>query len=279
VRSTQTRGERSSSQEARERQVTVGNELPGRAGQPPAAGEGAGQRENAEKTEEITNFEISRTQRQEVTEAGRLKRVSVAVLVDGVYQRNGAEVAYQPRSQEELDRLTALVRSAIGFDERRGDRVEVVNLRFAEGPPVQALAAEDAPAPMFDLRFSRDDIVRFAEMGVMFVLGLLMLLFVVRPLLRKVLGDAEAGPQGQAALAEAGGGSSPPAIEGGAESPAVKPKIELAESATARAIEVAEIASQMHQHSVQKIGELVSHNPNEAAAIIRSWMNEARQAA
>ena len=45
------------------------------------------------------------------------------------------ELAYQPRPQEELDRIAALVRTAVGFDQNRGDQVEVVNLRFAEAPP------------------------------------------------------------------------------------------------------------------------------------------------
>ena len=68
-----------------------------------------------------------------MTEGGRVNRISVAVLVDGNYTRGAnGEAAYQPREKEELDRISALVRTAIGFDQRRGDQVEVVNLRFAE---------------------------------------------------------------------------------------------------------------------------------------------------
>ncbi len=70
-----------------------------------------------------------------MTEGGRVNRISVAVLVDGNYARGAnGEAAYQPREKEELDRISALVRTAIGFDQRRGDQVEVVNLRFAETP-------------------------------------------------------------------------------------------------------------------------------------------------
>ena len=59
------------------------------------------------------------------------------MLVDGIYAKNDkGELVYQPRTKEELDRIAALVRSAIGFDQKRGDQVEVVNLRFAEAPPI-----------------------------------------------------------------------------------------------------------------------------------------------
>jgi flagellar M-ring protein FliF len=49
-------------------------------------------------------------------------------------ERQGRAQVYQPRSKEEIDRIAALVRTAIGFDQKRGDQVEVVNLRFAEAP-------------------------------------------------------------------------------------------------------------------------------------------------
>src|SRR5207237_4400037 len=127
VRSSQTREESSSTSDGKDGQVTVGNELPGT--QRPA--ESAASRDQNKKSEEIVNYEISRTTKTEVTEAGRVNRISVAVLVDGVYGKNEkGENTYQPRSKDDLDRIGVLVRSAIGFDGKRGDQVEVVNLRF-----------------------------------------------------------------------------------------------------------------------------------------------------
>ena len=88
------------------------------ANQPPANPA----RDGSNKNEEVVNYEISRTTRTEVMEGGRLKRLSVAVLVDGVYARGaGGAATYQPRPQEELDRIAALVRTSIGFDRNRGD--------------------------------------------------------------------------------------------------------------------------------------------------------------
>ena len=130
VRSSQTREESSSTGDDKAGgPVSVGNELPGAAKQPAAGGASDQNR----KTEEIVNYEISRTTKTEVTEAGRLNRISAAVLVDGTYNKDAkGQLTYQPLPKEEVDRITALVRSAIGFNAKRGDQVEVVNLRFAE---------------------------------------------------------------------------------------------------------------------------------------------------
>src|SRR4029079_1368293 len=135
LRSSQTREEQSSTGGNKDGSVSVSNELPGNNQKP----EGNNSSESNKKTEEIVNYEISRTTKTEVTEAGRVNRISAAVLVDGNYSKNEkGEVTYQPRSKEELDRIAALVRTAIGFDAKRGDQVEVVNLRFAETPAIPA---------------------------------------------------------------------------------------------------------------------------------------------
>src|SRR5580692_4438083 len=132
LRSSQTREESSATAE-NNGQVTVNNELPGN----PQANGAAQTRDQSKKTEETNNYEISRTTKTEVTEAGRVNRISVAVLVDGAYAKNDkGEQVYKERSKEQLDRIATLVRSAIGFDQKRGDQVEVVNLRFAEAPAV-----------------------------------------------------------------------------------------------------------------------------------------------
>src|SRR5690606_36619359 len=111
------------------------------------------------------NYEITRTTRTETLEPGRVKRLSVAVLVDGTYTKGANnETTYAPRTKEDLDRITALVRSAIGFDEKRGDVVEVVNLRFAEPVLIAPPAAESGLLGM--LRFTTDDLMRWVEIGV-----------------------------------------------------------------------------------------------------------------
>ena len=106
-----------------------------------------------------------KTTKTEVTQPGRVKRVSVAVVVDGSYSRNDkGEIVYKPRSKEEIDQIAALVRSAIGFDQKRGDQVEVANLRFAE-PPAQPITAPTGW--LSALQFSKDDIMRADDMQAM----------------------------------------------------------------------------------------------------------------
>jgi flagellar M-ring protein FliF len=286
VRSSQTREEQSQSAD-KEGQVSVGNELPN--GQKPDNAAARG--DQAKKTEEIVNYEISRTTKTEVTEAGRINRISAAVLVDGTYTKNDkGEVVYQPRTKEEIDRIAALVRSAIGFDQKRGDQVEVVNLRFAEQPAIPG--AGESSGVMSLLQFTKDDIMRAIEMGVMMLLGLVVMFMVVRPLMRKAFGTdvkalpapgqaaapgtlmlaGAAGDAGVAAGSGSGGGISSSggpnvAIVGGEESVAISNR-------TSNMIDVAQVQGQVHAQSVQKVGELANKNPQEAISIIRNWLHE-----
>jgi flagellar M-ring protein FliF len=278
VRSTQTREEQSNSNEGRgDGQVTVGNELPG-ANQTGAGANAS--REASRKTEETVNYEIARTQRTEVIEGGRIKRVSVAVLVDGIYARDAqGNVNYQPRSAEELERIGALVRSAIGFDQRRGDQVEIVNLRFAEAPH---LAAPEAERPWWMVyEFTKEDIRYAIELAVLLLVSLLVMLFVVRPLLRRIMTPDEA-PAAALPAGPSGGGTGSESSSNGehgersdgsavVKAPPLAPGIE---SATMKMIEMAQIKGEVHQASLAKVGELVEKNPHETVSIIRQWLND-----
>jgi flagellar M-ring protein FliF len=261
VRSSQTR-EETSATESRDNQVTVGNEIPGGGNQkqPGAAPEAAGPRDQNRKSEEIVNYEISKTTKTEVIEGGRINRISVAVLVDGVYGKNDkGDIVYQPRTKEEIDQIAALVRTAIGFDQKRGDQVEVVNLRFAETP---ATPITEPSGWLAALQFTKDDIMRAIEMVVMGLLGLVVMLMVVRPLVRRML-----APEVKAIAAPAAGGQLADAL-GSIENIKAEP------SETARKIDIAQIQGQVHAQSVQKVGELADKNPSEAVSIIRQWMSE-----
>jgi len=294
VRSSQTREEQSSSGGGGGT-VSVGNELPG-AAKTQSSGGGSG--DQNKKTEEIVNYEVSRTTKTEVIEAGRVNRISAAVLVDGTYDKNDkGEVAYKPRSKEEIDRIAALVRSAIGFDAKRGDQIEVVNLRFADAPAVPA----SAPLGwMSYLQFTKDDIMRGANLGVMALLGLIVMFMVVRPLVRRIvtpeggalLGAAMASAAGTAGVAGAIGGAAPGATatggatithggggtitdSGGANISLVGGGEQVAISnRTSAMIDVAKVQGQVHAQSVQKVGELAEKNPHEAVSVIRSWLHE-----
>jgi flagellar M-ring protein FliF len=268
LRSSQTR-EESAASGNQEGQVSVGNELPGaQQNQNPQGQQGTAQRDQSKKSEEIVNYEISRSTKTQVTEGGRVKRISAAVLVDGSYTKNDkGETAYQPRTKEELDRIAALVRSAIGFDQKRGDQIEVVNLRFAESP---AAPIQEPSGFLSFLQLTKDDIMRAVELAVMALLGLVVLLFVVRPLVRRILTPEEprlaSATAGVPAIASAGGGPAP-ALPDIASPPIA--------SQTAKMIDMAQVQGQVHAQSIQRVGELAERNPNETVAIVRQWLQDA----
>jgi flagellar M-ring protein FliF len=270
VRSSQSREEVSGNGDNGAGAVSVGNELPNSnvrpEGQPGALSQNR-------KTEEVVNYEISRTTKTEVIEGGRVNRISVAVVVDGTYAKNDkGETTYQPRSKEEIDRIAALVRSTIGFDAKRGDQVEVANLRLAETP---AIPLAEPHGVLGMMQFTKDDVMRGIELGVMALLGLLAMLLIVRPMLRRIL--ASAAPAAPIAIANPYGYSVATAADVPAIAAAPQPQQPLPPpppSRTSTMIDIAQVQGQVHAKSVQKVGELADRNPNETAAIIRNWLHE-----
>lgn len=240
-------------------EVTVSNELPG-ASENGNSGAG-GTSHTASTLEETFNYEISRTTETQITEAGSIRRLSVAVVVDGIYTYDAAGTAsYQARSQAELDQITALVRSAMGYDADRGDQIEVVNMQFAARPDV--LAGTEAPG-LFD--FTRDDIMKFIEMAVTLLISLALVLFIMRPLVKKVL-TPEAQPL-----------ALPPAAAVPAEyqEDDVASAAKAREAATAAWMEHAKSLGESQVKALQMVGELVEENPKQASMIVRDWLSEA----
>jgi flagellar M-ring protein FliF len=279
VRSSQTREETSKTTQGNANEVTVGNEIPQAQqvqppGAPGAAPTAAPPQDETRKTDEVVNYEISKTSKTEVTEGGRVNRVSVAVLVDGTYSKNDkGEVAYQPRSKEEIDQIAALVRSAIGFDKKRGDQVEVVNLRFAQ-PAAEPI---EAPGGFFSaLHFTKDDIMQAIEWVVMGLLALAVLLMVVRPLVRRILAPAEAELPALPPVVPGAGMAEAAAAAGVPAEAPVQFRAEPSE--TSKMIDLAQVQGQVHAQSVQKVGEIADRNPHETVSIIRQWLHESAAA-
>ncbi len=238
--------------------VTVQNNLPG--GEPQGAG--AGSQES--RQEETTNFEIGRSVRNVLREHPVTRRLSVGVLVDGVMEpREGAPPAFRERNAEELARLATLVRSAVGFSEQRGDRVEVVSMRFAE--PMEMPVRETGP---FGIALTEALVARLFETALIGLLALLTLLFVARPVARR-LSLALAPP---AALAAAGGAAGE--LPGGAAAggAALPPGEQAALLAGETMIDVAQIQGQMRASSIARVVTLVEQNPEETLLVLRRWL-------
>ena len=265
IRSTQSIAEQNQSAESQPQNVTVGNNLPEGESQGTPQSQSRNQR-----TEEVVNYEISKTIKTQVREAGIIRRLSVAVLVNGV-QGTDAEgkPTYTPRKEDELKQLAALARSAIGFDEKRGDRVEVVTMRFAGA---EEIAAGEIEPPGF-LNLNKRDYFRIVELAALTLIGILGLMFVVRPMVSRLLSAARpSAPAGQlalppgAALAGPDGAVAqlPPGVEPGML-PQPKSGIEAM-------IDIARVEGQVKASSVKKIGEIIEKHPDEAVAIVRNWL-------
>lgn len=274
VRSSQTRDiKNSAGGPAPGGEVSVANNLPGGN----ANGESNARTQQGSTSEETTNYEISKTTRTLVTAPGGIKRLSVAVVVDGVYTDNDkGKLVYQPRSQAELDQIKTLVQSAVGFDQQRGDQVSVVNMQFANRPAPSG-GADAAPSPF---SFTHGDIVAGAQMAVTLLIALALILFIMRPLLRKAL-SPEAPPLTLPRTAEI----APGIAESGAQAGVAGEATELAEAPQAALqhvegqpadwIEGARTLGESQLKTIQSVGTLVEDNPRQAAMVVRDWLNSA----
>lgn len=259
VRSTQTSEETGRSGET-SRGTTAGANVPDANA---SASQNGPQNENNQSSETV-NYEISNTTRTEVSEGGRIRRLSVAVAVNGVMTpgAEGAEATYAARSEEEMQRLTALVRSAVGFSQERGDIVEVVNTQFAS----INTGGEAAAAPgMFDF-LGNLDVMRIIEIVAALIAALAFVFFVLRPLVGGLIrGGANAAAGGVPALAGPSGGG------GGAMAALPSPD----GAANDDGIDIAQINGRVRASSVKKVAEVVEQHPDESVQIIRGWLNNA----
>jgi flagellar M-ring protein FliF len=262
VRSTQTVEEQSDSTEGAADAVTVANNLPD-----PTLQDAASQsRSTTARTEETVNYEITKTVETHVSEAGTVRRLSVAVLVDGIYSTaEDGTLTYEPRSGEELEKIAKLVRSAVGFDQARGDSVEVVNMRFVDN------TAELTDPNALPFGLEKADLIRIAEMLVLGIVAVLVMLLVVRPMIGRLLESAEADA-GQGLLTDQTAPA--PALAGPAGGPGELPaptQTDVADQIE-KMIDINQVEGRVRESSLKKISELVDRHPEEAVNIMRSWL-------
>ncbi|MGO4917575.1 flagellar basal-body MS-ring/collar protein FliF [Pseudogemmobacter sp. W21_MBD1_M6] len=172
--STDTEERTNKSNDAGAGSVTVASNLPAGAA---SSGDQSSSSQNSETRERI-NFEVSEIKRELVKVPGATKRLTVAVLVDGIttVDTTGTEV-WTPRSDEEMAILQELVSSAIGFDEKRGDIVTLKSLAFQ---PVIELGTQATSSFMDGVHF---DLMTMIQLSVLAIVTLVLGLFVVRPIL------------------------------------------------------------------------------------------------
>lgn len=257
--------------------VTASANIPGGQQQPGASTA----TQQSGTTSELTNYEISKTTTTSVTAPGEVKKLAVAVVVDGTLtpSKDGkAPPVYAARSPEDMQKIEDLVRAAVGIDATRGDVVKVTNIRFNHGD-VDVAGGTGGKASMFN--FDKNDIMRALEVAVLFVVALLTLLLVARPLLKYITSSpthylvagnsgALSGPEGLALAGAPAGLSGPaeshfPQIGNGGLAPVVNEP---------SGIDIARIEGQVKASSVKKVSEFVDRHPEESVSILRAWLHE-----
>ena len=264
TRSTQTVNSTSKSTEP-SGTVTVQNNLPNAD----AGREGAGSQEA--KQEETTNFEISKTVRTLIREQPQIDRISLAVMVDGT-DTVGADGkhAWQPLAGEQLERITSLVKSAIGYDEKRGDHVEVQSMRFAAGD----ITPVEDNGGLLGLHVDKADLLHLAQTALFGVIGVLALLLVLRPMVLRLttLSAPAALTNAGTALTAFGGNSAQPALPApelaAASLTELAPRLLEDESM----VNIAQVEGQMRASSLRRITQIVEKHPDETLSIVRGWM-------
>jgi len=269
IRSAQTVEESSLEREPAPQDVSVQNNLPGLGGDMLADGPPSAQ---SNRTEETTNYEISKTVRSMTKEVGEVRRLSVAVLVDGTYVTDAeGNKTYQPRNAEEVERITALVRSAVGYDETRGDKIEVANLQFAD---IDIDGGANAANLLFG--FERSDLLRAAEIITVAIMIILVVLLVLQPMVGRLLstegvGEDDALPGGNRFDTDLLTGVAPnPALTGPSGESFQPPSLDEDDSL----IDMKQVEGKVKASSVRKVEDIVSTYPSETVAVLRSWMSQ-----
>lgn len=236
--------------------VSTANNIPGADATAPASVDG----NQTGSNESVTNYEISKTTRTEVQEPGTVKRLSVAVAVDGVTTIGPkGKVTYAPRSADDMKRIESLVRSAVGFDAARQDQVTVVNVRFSHDEDAEGVTAGN---PLFG--FDKNDMMRGGELLVLLIVAAMIVFFVARPLMKGATG-AGGGLQAMPMLTGSSPGTGTLQIEGAGGGAAL---------ASGEGIDMTRIEGQVKASSVKQIAEFVDKHPDESVSILRSWLHE-----
>lgn len=200
--STETEETTNSARDTRAGGVSVASNLPsGEA----AGGDGGASSSTNSETRERVNYEVSETTREILRTPGTIKRVSVAVLVDGIrtVDVDGNPIWEPPRPEEELTALRELVASAVGFNEARGG--DSVTLKTMEFEPIVAEGSEANAGLMSGLNI---DVMSLIKLSVLALVTVVLGLFVLRPIF---------GANASAASSTAGalpGGPAPPVPSG-----------------------------------------------------------------
>lgn len=235
--------------------VTVGQNIPNSDSSFPSSNGTFG---TMSKTEETINYEISRIVRNKVKNTGTISRVTAAVSVDGTYKRNEeGRLVYQPRTPEEMERITNLVKSAVGYDANRGDLVEVVNIKFSSFTDEENVEPEK-----LYMGFTKQELMRMAEGLGVAIVAILVILLVIRPLVNN-------------AFEVSNNNSAEKLISSGTEEDNLLLSNFLSDNyddSAEELININKVDGRIKVSLVKKLNATVEKNPDAAVNVIRGWL-------
>lgn len=272
--SSETEERTTSSQDSGGGSVTVASNLPD--------GEGATGRDsssNNSETRERVNYEVSETRREIQRGPGAIKRLTVAVLVDGLrtIDPETEEVTWAPRSDEELEALRDLVASAIGFNAERGDQITLKTMEFE---PVLIEGTEAQSSLMSAMSI---DLMSIIQLAVLAVVSLILGLFVLRPILAK---PSVALPAPIDMSSEGASENMPATIPvpdlPRAEAPALNGEIsdggfELPTMGVVSDFDFGDDDIGLPSDPVKRLKKLIEDRQDETVEILRGWMEESEE--
>lgn len=210
-----------------------------------AGSPGAGVNDSTSK-QSTKNYEIDRTLAYTRQPAGRLRRVTVAVLIDNLRAvGKDGKARETPISKEQLDHINQLVKDAVGYDESRGDSVNVVNASFNQETPAPAEEGELESPKIWESPLFLD----IAKIVGGLVVLLVLVLSVLRPLVKNLITPAAQQMSVQ-----------------------VLPRSAGQESAAPQALPGAQAAAVNHEQQVMQARTLVNQDPKRVAQVVRGWV-------
>ncbi|GAA3858871.1 flagellar basal-body MS-ring/collar protein FliF [Celeribacter arenosi] len=253
-----------SAQDTRAGAVTVASNLPTGDG----ASGGDSNSSNSETRERI-NYEVSETRREVQRGPGAIKRVTVAVLVDGVLTSDAEGEVWEARASDELEALRELVASAVGFDESRGDQITIKSMQF------EPVVSEGTLSETGGLAALGVDVMSIIQLAVLAVVTLILGLFVLRPILTKPAQPTRALVNAMEAPAEPAQGTAlarmpEPALNGEIDNDT----FELPTLGVVSDFDFGDDDIGIPTDPVKRLKKLIEDRESETVEILRGWMEE-----
>ncbi len=198
------------------------------------------------RTETTTNYEVGKTVRQLTRGGGEIKKLSVAVMVEGksAEDANG-QAAYTPTPPDQLERLKKLVETAIGFDNARGDKVDIADMQFTAPP--EAAAIEE---PFM----TKAQMLQMGQYALLLIALIVVAIMIVKPTLSILL----------QALATVPAPAMPPVIQ--------QQQQQMIQQPEESTIDMRAVQGRVKESMVKKVNEVIDQHPEESLNVVRNWM-------